>query len=264
MSIKKFLLTFLFFFILFFSALTSAGIFKTVVKGFIVKECIEIILKNYGKKAAQQLVNSYKDKLFNYVRNNPNLRNKVFQEIDNVSKKLLSKEKDSINYASLKDNTQLLKKEINDIVPQVVPKGVKLPKNGVWSAEKGDSRFFPSKTSKNSEKSIKEIYDMNGRTGIKYDKGNPKFNNVIENEINIEGLTGKNSNDFNLVYDKIIKDKIQIKGQTFDNKTRLKEFLSNERLTIHHEKGGNSVQIINRDIHETYRHSGGASELRNK
>lgn len=261
MSIKKLLLTFLFCFILFFSALTSAGIFKTVVKGFIVKECIEIILKNYGKKAAQQLVNSYKDKLFNYVRNNPNLRNKVFQEIDNVSKKLLSKEKDSINYASLKDNTQLLKKEINDIVPQVVPKGVKLPKNGVWSAEKGDSRFFPSKTSKNSEKSIKEIYDMNGRTGIKYDKGNPNFSNVRIQRIRLKNLNGT-PKDFDIAYKEIVNNKIEINGRHFNNTKEVKNYFKDNRLTLHHEADGQTLSIINRDLHETYRHTGGASKLR--
>lgn len=77
-------------------------------------------------------------------------------------------------------------------------------------------------------------------------------------------MNGNNGDDFPLVYDKIIKDNISIRGQTFKNRTEIENFLSKERLTIHHEKSGDAVQIVDRDMHEVYRHSGSASKLRNK
>ena len=61
-----------------------------------------------------------------------------------------------------------------------------------------------------------------------------------------------------------IKDNISIRGKTFKTRSEVENFLSKERLTIHHKEGGDTVQIVDRDVHEVYRHSGGASELRNK
>lgn len=264
MSFRKTFFVFLICFFLFFSSLSQAGLFKSAVKVFVIKECIEIILKNYGKKIAQQIVLKNKDKIINYIKNNPKMRQNVFDEIDSVANKLISKEADVNKAALMRSYSQSLKNDINTIVPDVVPKGIKLPKNGIWSGEKGNSRFFPSKVNKNSQKDIKELYEVNGNTGIKYQKGNPKFNNVSEANIEIKGLNGTNKSDFPLVYDKIIKDNISIRGQTFKTRAEVENFLSKERLTIHHKEGGDTVQIVDRDIHEVYRHSGGASELRNK
>lgn len=264
MSFRKTFFVFFICFFLFFSSLSQAGLFKSAVKVFVVKECIEIILKNYGKKIAQQIVLKSKDKLINYIKNNPKMRQNVFDEIDSVANKLISKEVDVNKAALMRSYSQSLKNDINTIVPDVVPKGIKLPKNGIWSGEKGNSRFFPSKVNKDSKKSLEEIYEVTNKTGIKYNKGRPDFRNVSEESININGLNGKNANDFNLVYDKIIKDNISIRGQTFKTRTEVANFLSKERLTIHHESGGNSVKIMDRDIHGIYRHTGGASELRQK
>lgn len=264
MSFRKTFFVFFICFFLFFSSLSQAGIFKSAVKVFVVKECIEIILKNYGKKIAQQIVLKNKDKIINYIKNDPKMRQKVFDEIDNVANKLISKEVDVNKVALMRSYSQSLKNDINTILPDVVPKGIKLPKNGIWSGEKGNSRFFPSKVNKNSQKDIRELYEINGNTGIKYEEGNPNFNNVSEKYIDVKGLNGKNSDDFPLVYDKIIKDNISIRGQTFKTRTEIENFLSKERLTIHHEKSGDAVQIVDRDMHEVYRHSGGASKLRNK
>lgn len=264
MFFKKTLLIFTLCFSLIFSHFSSAGIFKSVAKGLVVRECIHVILKNYGKKAAQKIILSSKDRLINYIKANPKLRQSVFNEIDDVAAKMINKESVLAEKELIKKYAQSFKNEINQISPEIIPKGIKLPKNGIWSGEKGNSRFFPSKVNKNSQKNIKELYDVNGNTGIKYDKGNPNFNNVVEHEFNIKGLNGKNKDDFPLVYDKLIKDNVSIRGQTFKNRAEVERFLSRERLTIHHKKGGDGVQIVDRDMHEVYRHNGGASDLRNK
>ena len=264
MYFRKTFFVFFICFFLFFSSFLYAGIFKTGVKVFIVKESVEIILKNYEKKIAKQIVLKNKDKLISYIEKNPKMRKKVFDEIDDVSNNLISKEIDINKAAAMKSYSIALKNDINNTLPDVVPKGIKLPKNGIWSGEKGNSRFFPSKVNKNSQKDIKELYEVNGNTGIKYKKGNPNFNNVSEANIEIKGLNGINKSDFPLVYDKIIKDNISIRGKTFKTRSEVENFLSKERLTIHHKEGGDTVQIVDRDVHEVYRHSGGASELRNK
>lgn len=264
MYFRKTFFVFFICFFLFFSSFLYAGIFKTGVKVFIVKESVEIILKNYEKKIAKQIVLKNKDKLISYIEKNPKMRQKVFDEIDDISNNLISKEVNINKAAAMKSYSIALKNDINNILPDVVPKGIRLPKNGIWAGEKGNSRFFPSKLNKDSKKSLEEIYEATNKTGIKYNKGIPDFRNVSEKSMHINGLNGENSNDFNLVYDKIIKDNISIRGQTFKNRKEVINFLSKERLTIHHENGGNSVRIIDRDIHGIYRHTGGASELRKK
>lgn len=261
MSFRKTFFVFFICFFLFFSSLSQAGLFKSAVKVFVVKECIEIILKNYGKKIAQQIVLKSKDKLINYIKNNPKMRQNVFDEIDSVANKLISKEADVNKAALMRSYSQSLKNDINTIVPDVVPKGIKLPKNGIWSGEKGNSRFFPSKTSKNSNRDIKNIYDMNNNTGIKYDLGRPVFDNVRKENLIIKGLDGS-SRDFDVGYSEIVKRNLSIDGKTFKNVKEVKEYFKNNRLTLHHENDGQTLSIIDRDFHETYRHTGGASKLR--
>jgi len=93
------------------------------------------------------------------------MRQNVFDEIDSVANKLISKEADVNKAALMRSYSQSLKNDINTIVPDVVPKGIRLPKNGIWSGEKGNSRFFPSKVNKNSKKDIKELYEIYRHSG---------------------------------------------------------------------------------------------------
>lgn len=260
MKFKKALLSIILCMSLLFSCIANAGILSKVLKGFVVKECIEIILKNYAKRAVQGLVISYKSKLFDYIRDNPKLKEKVLQEVDNVAKKLISKNKDAEQITNYKNYAQNLKNEINTEFPNSLPKSIKLPKNGIWSGEKGNSRFFPSKVNKNSEKTIKEIYDMNGRTGIKYENGVPKFKN--KGELELRNLKGDDS-DFQTAFQEIVKNKIEIEGRTFKNIQEVKDYFRKERLTLHHEIDGKTLSIVDRDTHELYRHTGGASKIRN-
>lgn len=261
MYFRKTFFVFFICFFLFFSSFLYAGIFKTGVKVFIVKESVEIILKNYEKKIAKQIVLKNKDKLINYIEKNPKMRQKVFDEIDDVSNNLISKEIDINKAAAMKSYSIALKNDINNTLPDVVPKGIKLPKNGVWAGEKGNSRFFPSKTSKNSKRDIKNIYDMNNNTGIKYDLGRPVFDNVRKENLIIKGLDGS-SRDFEVGYSEIVKRNLSIDGKTFKNVKEVKEYFKNNRLTLHHENDGETLSIIDRDFHETYRHTGGAAKLR--
>lgn len=100
-----------------------------------------------------------------------------------------------------------------------------------------------SKTRKNPDGST-TYYDKQGRP-VTYKNGFPDFRPYAEADVKVPGLKGKIPPDDDLAN--------AVAG--YDG--------TPSGYTWHHVEGGEAMQLVPRDIHETFPHTGGASVLRN-
>lgn len=128
------------------------------------------------------------------------------------------------------------------------PKGWRLPKNGTWTGAPGHSDFIPSNH---------DVLGIPEGSKIPFIKGSPDFSAQSVDIIDVPGMTGVHDTDMPLIH-KAVADKYNLANQTAG-----KEWLSERELTPHHARG-TSVQVVPTKLHGGVRHTGGASDLRNK
>ena len=138
----------------------------------------------------------------------------------------------------------------------VRPKGWRLPKNGTWEGTPGHSNFKPTNPAELGLKPGEVVPFRNGR---------PDFSNWSKgNFASKEALIG----EWNADAPKMIKALAEQKGWT---QQQVKDWLTKERLSLHHS-GGNNFQLIPWELHGNpsavppingIRHMGSAFDLRN-
>ncbi len=133
------------------------------------------------------------------------------------------------------------------------PKGWKLPKNGNWSGQVGNSHYIPK-----DPKSL----GLNPGDVIKFKHGYPDFSPWSKGNYTVPGLNGTAS-DFSKIYSVIAKEK------GFANKFKAQQWLRQKQLAPHHA-GGNKIELIPWKLHGCrprkvpgISHQGGAFQLRN-
>jgi hypothetical protein len=170
--------------------------------------------------------------------------------------KTLSKADDAVN---LEKRLAAANKRLNSVADAgqggapntnwIKPKGWKLPKNGKWEGVPGNSNFKPTNPAALGLKPGEVVPFRNGYPDFsQWQRGNP---------LNVSGLNGDHANDMPLIYEKLAQE------MGLPNPTAARNWLADQGLTPHHA-GGNSVQLIPRDLHGGVRHTGGAWELRNQ
>jgi hypothetical protein len=138
----------------------------------------------------------------------------------------------------------------------VRPKGWRLPKNGTWDGTPGHSNFKPANPAELGLKPGEVVPFRNGRPDFsQWSKGNFTSKETLIGEWNVDAP-------------KMIKTLAEQKGWT---QQQAKEWLTKERLSLHHS-GGNDFQLIPWELHgnpsavppiQGIRHMGGAFDLRN-
>jgi RHS repeat-associated protein len=127
------------------------------------------------------------------------------------------------------------------------PPGWRLPHNGTWSGAVGHSDFIPSNPS---------ALGVPPGTRIPFRNGYPDFSQWQRgNPLNVHGLNGNHAHDMPLIHQEVAR------LQGLPTQTAGEAWLRQQGLTPHHA-GGNTVQLIPRDLHGGVRHMGGARELR--
>lgn len=121
---------------------------------------------------------------------------------------------------------------------------------------KDNPKIDHSKTTKNADGST-TYYDKKGNK-VTYNKdGYPDFSEYSEIDFTVDNMDGTNK-DFSKVYKKM-KDDFGFKSQK-----EAQEWLAKEGLTPHHHINGKTIQLVDKTIHDTFQHTGGASILRGK
>jgi hypothetical protein len=127
------------------------------------------------------------------------------------------------------------------------PPGWRLPHNGTWSGVVGHSDFTPSNPA---------ALGVPPGTKIPFRNGYPDFSQWQRgNPLNVHGLNGNHAHDMPLIHQEVAR------LQGLPTQTAGEAWLRQQGLTPHHA-GGNTVQLIPRDLHGGVRHMGGARELR--
>jgi len=131
--------------------------------------------------------------------------------------------------------------------PWEKPKGWRLPKDGKWSGDVGDSPFTPT----NPKKLGLKEGDV-----IQYHEGSPDFSPWQHGpELEVPGMNGVHKHDEKLMWEQVAKQ------QGLPSPNAAKKWLSNNGLSPHHN-GGYSVILVPMKLHDGIRHTGGAFELR--
>lgn len=131
-----------------------------------------------------------------------------------------------------------------------IVKGKRLPRTkGRWTGERGESIW---------KSDIPEVNEITEGKGIEFRNGYPDFSEWSLDEYVVDGLTGNNTKDFSLVYEKMLTNK----DYDFKNVQDVKNFLQDNRITLHHHEDGKTIQLIFTDLHGNIPHQGGAAILR--
>jgi hypothetical protein len=134
----------------------------------------------------------------------------------------------------------------------VSSKGTRIPRTkGRWEGVPGESAW-------KSEKS--NVNEITKDKPIPFSNGYPDFSEWALDVYFFGDLTGNNSSDFSKVYKEMINDP----NYNFKSQSEVKEWLSDNNITLHHHQDGKAIQLVPTDLHKNIPHSGGASILRNK
>lgn len=229
----------------------NAGLLKKAVTIVAIKEIVPIVVKFYGKKA----IASSKTKIIEYIANNPNNKRVILKYIEDQGKNL-----------KMEKNASMFINEINNITP-TLKQGIRLPKNGIWSGNKGDSKFFINKINGLSSKDGNLLRELQNKMpkGVKFENGYPNFKPYAEKTINVKGMKGDHKLDVDLTKKTIIDKKIDINGKTYEKQADIEKMVKDKNLIYHHEgEAGEEMSLLDKSIHENIRHDGSSSILRNK
>lgn len=245
-TLKSILIAFLT--LIIFCNFANAGMFKKAITIVAIKEVVPMVIKFYGKNA----INASKTKVIQYIANNPNSKRGLLTYIENQGKSL-----------NMERNASMLIDEINGITP-TLKQGIRLPKNGVWSGNKGDSKFFINKI-KDSPNNLLAKIQKKIPKGVKFDNGYPNFKPYAEKTIDVKGMKGDHKFDVDLTKKAIIDKKININGKTYGKQSEIEKMVKDKDLIYHHEgEAGNEMSLLDKSIHENIRHDGSSSLLRGK
>jgi hypothetical protein len=138
-----------------------------------------------------------------------------------------------------------------------IPAGTRLPSAtyGKWLGDRGNSEFLLNNST------AKQLGLANGTT-IGFKRARVDFSQFSQGNFRVKGMTGDHDVDMSLIHEHIARRKGWLKADGSGNAAKARKWLSENNLTPHHA-GGSSVQLIDSDLHDTIRHTGGAFDLRN-
>lgn len=146
--------------------------------------------------------------------------------------------------------------------------------NGSWEGERGESKFVPNENTE-AGKAAKEKLAEKGLDGIEYHDAEPDFSECAEATVEIDDMT-ENRHDYvdddgnyhqgNFsqadakcadLWNEQAKD-----GKTDWTARDVKEWRHENRCSWHERCDTRSMDLVSRDIHDMFKHSGGCAECR--
>ncbi len=148
----------------------------------------------------------------------------------------------------------------------------RLPQDGTWIGEPGNSVFIPNRASKLPHPDDPRVVDLQRGEGIPFKNGQPDFSRWAVDEFDVPSLTGNRNTpgvprDSQLM-ELAVAERYGLLGpRGKPTATAGRAYLRRLGLVAHHA-GGTKVQLVPQGIHGQTRvrigvpHSGGASDLR--
>lgn len=118
--------------------------------------------------------------------------------------------------------------------------GSRLPKDGTWSGEKGNSAWTPDPSTPRG----KEILDATGGKPIQFKDGYPDFSSYSQKTVSIDNMKGDYDMDFRAA---------NMKAGFGDTK------VNPEGMTWHHHEDGKTMMLVPQKINNNVPHTGGGS-----
>ena len=137
------------------------------------------------------------------------------------------------------------------------------PRDGVrghWTGERGNSRFIPNENSEHG-KEVSDTLEKYGLEGIEYKDGVPDFSECSEETVEIS-MTEKRENNFGKADAECAKkwNECAKDGKTDWTANDVREYMKDHDLTWHECPDCKTCQMVPRNIHSYYTHSGGIAE----
>lgn len=128
--------------------------------------------------------------------------------------------------------------------------------NVEWSGLRGQSYCKPTSPD------VKELLKQHGVDGISYNlKGEPDFSTVAIEKVKISDMTENMGHDYTSTINKLLETDFA-KRNGINTPTEMREYMSEHDLTIHEGQDGVTEYLVERLIHQTFRHYGGRGKLR--
>ena len=130
--------------------------------------------------------------------------------------------------------------------------------NDLWGREGKDgvSRCYPQ------DEETKQLLDSYGQNYVQYNKrGEPDFTPFSVTAINVPDMTSDRGKNFALA-DKKLLDTKWAKERDLTTVTQIKQYRSENRLTLHECPDGVTIQLVDQDIHRRFAHNGGVAKMK--
>lgn len=149
-----------------------------------------------------------------------------------------------------------------------------LPSGGNWEGKKGDSTWRPNpetvpdpenKKGGNPEgKSWKELQEKHNIDGVEFKEGDPNFNPVSKEDVEIDNFTEDRTTNFQQADEKCAEKWNQEakEGKTDWTPRDISNFRKTEGYTWHECRDCKTLQLVPREIHNNVPHAGGISEIK--
>ena len=174
---------------------------------------------------------------------------------------------------TVKDNTEfdprksldMNEKISNELLTTEEERMKHTPRDGVrghWTGERGNSRFIPDENSERG-KEVKDTLEKYGLDGIEYKDGVPDFSECSEETVEI-GMTENRSKNFSKANAECAKkwNECAKDGKTDWTANDVREYMKDHNLTWHECPDCKTCQMVPRNIHSYYTHSGGVAECK--
>lgn len=145
---------------------------------------------------------------------------------------------------------------------------------GSWEGERGESKFIPNENNE-AANTAKEKLSEYGMDGVKYESAEPDFSKCCEAEVKIDKMTQNRENyiDENGEYQlgnfaqadaKCAEQWNAASRDGKDNWTAadVRDWRREKKHSWHECCDTSTMQLVPRDIHEVFKHSGGVAECK--
>lgn len=207
------------------------------------------------KEVSESAETSWTEKLgFKEIkpRDNLNISDARFY-FDNLFQEMHDKEKEY--YTSYEDRMSHTPKEGSEL--------------GSWEGERGESKFIPNKECEAANIKLAEY----GIDGVEYASAEPDFSKCCEAEVKIEKMTENRENyidennetqlgNFAQADTKCAEQWNAVYREGKDNWTaaEVRDWRRENKYSWHECCDTSTMQLVSRDIHSIFRHSGGVAE----
>lgn len=125
-----------------------------------------------------------------------------------------------------------------------------------WEGLRGQSMCRPTNPD------VQKLLKKHGVEGIKYSiQGEPDFSPVAYEKVRISDMNEDLTHDYSSTISKLL-DTDFAKKNNIQNPTQMRKYLQEHNLTIHEAQDGVTEFILDRKVHETFRHTGGRAKYK--